>query len=634
MEMKSLSEIAVNLITHIHDRIPEADTKEGTFVRDIFIDPIAEEISALYREAKLVELAQSILTATEGDLDKLAKNYFVERKGATQSSGRLRFYLGINEPTYDVIIQRGTSVSTVNKATDGPKYYLTTETATIIAGDKSTYQKDIFTNQYYVDVEAVSQSSGFEYNAEAGTITQLTSNIDSMITSVTNPFSFTGGTNAEDDASLILRLSLVISGSNIGTKDGYKSFVLSQSDVVDAIVVGARDPLMKRDNGEGGMVDIYVRAEITEEDQFSFDVDYDYITGNNGKGEYSDIVFRRQPVLDVSEVAGTYTDPSTSQLVKKYYVNGSNFKIERGTLKYYKDSPWDTSFTDINLDNLEGEALQQTEAINILNKKLKRFLAVKDSNDNVYYDKKMADISYTTDFTLISPTSDSVLPADPDFYRGYYSDGLIYVLLSKSSPDNPYVGGRFFVQKDGKLYERTYHLPDFIVYRDNSVVANSVNAQDAIRWLPNSTKSNLPRVGENLSISYSYNGTISDLQEKIEVKRVLTADVLIKGARKIPIEIKLEVVPYSGYNSESIRKSIISKLTTYINEQRKMGDIVDRSDIVYIARGTEGVDAVNLGNVFLAVEDRAPIQQIALSENEYMYLANVYIKVLEPGTIV
>ncbi|MNJ90222.1 Baseplate J-like protein [compost metagenome] len=635
MEMKSLSEIAVNLITYIHDTIPEADTKEGTFIRDIFIDPVAEEIATLYRNAKLIELAQSILTASDSDLDKLAKNYFVERKGATQSSGKLRFYIGTDEPTYDVNIPRGTIVSTLNKTLDGSKYYITTDTAIILAGNRSTYQKDIITENWYVDIEAVSQQSGSEYNASAGTIVQISSNVDSIVSGVTNPFSFTGGTDAEDDASLILRMSLVISGSNIGTKDGYRSFVLSQSGVEDAIVIGAKDPLMTRDGGEGGMVDIYVRAEQTETDQFDFDVDYEYITESVGHTAYADIPFRRQPVISVSSITGRYSDSSSETgYIERSYINGSNFKVEKGTSKYFQDIVWDTAFTDVSLTNLTGEDLLKAEATNSLNAKLKRFLAIKDSDGTIYYDKKLTDVSYLTDFSLINPLIDSTLPADVDFYRGYYSNGTIQLILSKPNDTNAYIGGRYFVQKDGKLFERTYGSPDFLVYRDNSTVGNSVNAKDAIKWLPNSLKSNVPRAGETLSITYSYNTIITDLQEKIEAKRVLTADVLIKGAKRIPIEVKLEVVPNVGYTDEAIRKAVINQISTFINDQTPMGGEVDRSDIVYVVKSLEGINSVNTEKVLISVEDAAPIQQIGLSQQEYMELVNIYVKVLPAGTIV
>ncbi|MNY26314.1 Baseplate J-like protein [compost metagenome] len=165
-------------------------------------------------------------------------------------------------------------------------------------------------------------------------------------------------------------------------------------------------------------------------------------------------------------------------------------------------------------------------------------------------------------------------------------------------------------------------------------MGNSVNAKDAIKWLPNSLKSNVPRAGETLSITYSYNTIITDLQEKIEAKRVLTADVLIKGAKRIPIEVKLEVVPNVGYTDEAIRKAVINQISTFINDQTPMGGEVDRSDIVYVVKSLEGINSVNTEKVLISVEDAAPIQQIGLSQQEYMELVNIYVKVLPAGTIV
>ena len=112
MKLRTLNEIIKNVIDDIHDTLPDVDTKEGTFIRDVFINPTSSQVAKLYQDAKLIEYAQSILTATGEDLDKLAQNYFVKRKGATQSTGKVRFYFGSSAPKEQITIPRGTLVST------------------------------------------------------------------------------------------------------------------------------------------------------------------------------------------------------------------------------------------------------------------------------------------------------------------------------------------------------------------------------------------------------------------------------------------------------------------------------------------------------------------------------------------
>ena len=102
---KSLTEVVQNIITNIHDAIPEADTKEGTFIRDVFIDPVSDEITAMYGDMQLLKLSQSVLTAVGDDLDFLAANYFITRKNATKSSGKIRFYIkNTDKPIYFLLL--------------------------------------------------------------------------------------------------------------------------------------------------------------------------------------------------------------------------------------------------------------------------------------------------------------------------------------------------------------------------------------------------------------------------------------------------------------------------------------------------------------------------------------------------
>ena len=77
IDIKSLNEIILSIINNIRTTSPDIDIKEGTFLRDAIINPVAEEISRLYGTIKEVDMSQSILTATGAALDKLAANYFI-----------------------------------------------------------------------------------------------------------------------------------------------------------------------------------------------------------------------------------------------------------------------------------------------------------------------------------------------------------------------------------------------------------------------------------------------------------------------------------------------------------------------------------------------------------------------------
>lgn len=713
MALKSLSEIAQNLINSIHDTLPDIDTKEGTFIRDVFINPTSNEIAALYEQILSMQLSQSILTASGSDLDNLSANYFIDRKQSTRSYGSVRFYLKM-PVTQEIIIPKGTNVSTIGTTTNQEKIFETTETIVVPIGYSVV---DANRPKYcYVDIASQSTFPGDSANVGSSDIKKIQSSIDQNVVSVENLLPFTGGTDTESDVSLALRVSLAISGSNIGTKDGYTSFILKQPEVIDARIVAAGDPLMRRDNGMGGMVDIYVRAEKVQEETYNIEITRDYITDQTDVAAYSPILLPMQPVLKISDIKGTVA--GSSQV--RNYVNGSNYDVERISNKYYLDKVW--NFTDsigdnttivgsllisvdggttkiielISGDNLAtviakintafnaGVAInafgklsivsptiglsssidiksasttslikqlglplgvnngtstlaavvlgtnsidriltEEEDAARILNVSLKR---VRDTSN--YLRDVYADLNWAQ----IKPNDDAVLPADPDFLRGFDPDhGYVYQIKSKPKDSiNVKVGNRYFVRKDSLIYERTYYNPDFILLRDTTDYSYSYISKDSIKWLDNAT--NKPGEAEQLAINYSYSGVVNDLQLRIDEKRVLTADVLVMSARKVGLEIYAEIVPYQNYSPETVKASIINNITSYINNTRKLGGVISVSDIVFIIRGTSGVDDVGLDTIKLARVNEMPSKQIIALDYEYLEVSRVTINVFPIGT--
>lgn len=713
MALKSLSEITQNLINNIHDTLPDIDTKEGTFIRDVFINPTSNEIASLYEQILSTRLSQSILTASDSDLDNLAGNYFIDRKQSSRSYGSVRFY--VKSPvTQEIVIPKGTSVSTIGTTTNQEKIFETTESVIIPIGYGVI---DPNRPKYcYIDITSQSTFPGSSANVGAGDIKKIQSSVDQNIVLVENLLPFTGGTDTESDVSLALRISLAISGSNIGTKDGYTSFILKQPEIIDARIVAAGDPLMRRDDGKGGMVDIYIRAEKIQEETYDLEITRDYITDQVDKAAYSPIILPMQPVLKISNIKGVVA--GSSQV--RTYINGSNYDVERISNKYYLDTVW--SFAESSGDNttvvgnlimaLDGGAVKTIEflsgdtlstvvskintafntdiavaasgkisiisptiglsssidikststpavvkqlglpigintgtstlaavvlgsnvitriltededATRILNASLKRVRDTFNYLRNVYADLNWAQIK---------PEDDDVLPADADFLRGFDPDyGYVYQIKSKPKDNiNSKVGNRYFVRKDSLIYERVYHNPDFILLKDTTDYANSYISKDAIKWLDNAI--NKPGEAENLTISYSYSGVVNDLQLRIDDKRVLTADVLVMSARKVGLEIYAEIVPYQNYSPETVKTSVINNITSYINNTRKLGGVISVSDVVFIIRGTAGVDDVGLDTIKLARANEMPSKQIIALDYEYLEVSRVTINVFPIGT--
>ena len=618
MNYKSLNEIVHSIINNIHDKIPEADTKEGTFIRDVFINPISNEFAGLYGDLKLMKLSQSILTATSSDLDKLAANYFVERKSATRSYGKLRFYIiGTNDITNstipeEVVIPEGTIVSTVGTYTKEPIKVRTIESIKLNKTKILTLPQDVNYGGFrYIEVQAMSVDYGSINNVGSMQLVRQETNITQDILSVTNPFAFSGGADTEDDNSLLLRIRLAISGSNIGTKDGYLSYVLRHNGVIDAKVIGAEDDIMIRDDGYGGCVDIYIRGILNEEAIQNFNVDYDYIS------DYSDIVLENQPVNSIVYIEA---DDGTK------FINAADFEVTKETTvqdngetvvnpTFYKDYEWDFSIIDKFIETEKYKLPDYLTSFQI--KELKSKVDAELRLALTY----MTNINPDLNWNIMSKIREN------EMFSMWGSNNKIYRIIAI----HPWLNGMMFIKKNDKIFLRERGEPDYILIKDTGLLSNSTKAIDRIKWIEEGK--NKPTIGQTLSIKYNFDKLINDLQEGIEANRILTADVLIKRATKVDIQIELDAIAYSTYNISEIKKEIINNISIYINNIKKMGSEFDRSDIVALAKEVEGVDMVHLESVKINKIGLAPENIIKTKENEYLNLNTIIVNVKSSNNI-
>lgn len=100
-----------------------------------------------------------------------------------------------------------------------------------------------------------------------------------------------------------------------------------------------------------------------------------------------------------------------------------------------------------------------------------------------------------------------------------------------------------------------------------------------------------PKQNERIVIRYNYNQLISDTTFSIESARPINADVLVKAAKQLLVDLTLNVVIKSDFltSSATVLQNLKDKLTTAINTN-KLGDILDASDLVTVAQSVDGVD--------------------------------------------
>ena len=104
-----------------------------------------------------------------------------------------------------------------------------------------------------------------------------------------------------------------------------------------------------------------------------------------------------------------------------------------------------------------------------------------------------------------------------------------------------------------------------------------------------------PKAGERITVEYVYNSLIGELSQDLEELRPVTADILIREAEGVELDITVDVIPTSGFNlslitmQQNVQNSLINLLSV-----EQMGTTLDSSDIINACYAATGVDAVTL----------------------------------------
>lgn len=195
----------------------------------------AAQIQGLLIQAQWV-LDQSFPQTAQGEyLERLAALRGISRSIATCATGALRFGVS-NAVSGDLSIPSGTVCMT-----PGGIRFATTDNAVLPAGS------------LYVDVPAMALEPGKAGNVAAGTVTIMAA-MPAGIRACTNPQPFSGGDDAEDDASLRLRLlDSFIRLPNGANAAYYEQAAMSFPSVAAARAIG-------RPRGVGS-VDVYIATD-------------------------------------------------------------------------------------------------------------------------------------------------------------------------------------------------------------------------------------------------------------------------------------------------------------------------------------------------------------------------------------
>lgn len=380
VSIRSVNEIILSLIDFFKVAQPDLDTKPGSVARDLMIDAPASQLAILYDQLANVSNKQSLQLVVGSDLDKLAKNFGITRKGAKASSGvALMTFASINA-TFN--INKGDSIYANNN------FSFVVANGTTIDPNSSNFYRSVaskyrdqldfvgISDQYAVEVTALASSTGSVGNI--GKYSLARTNI-SGVSNVTNINGFSGGTDQESDVVYRTRVLSSFSGSSVGTALGYLNIALGVTGVSDAAVVEPGSPLMTRDGtvvtknsdgsntivseGSGGKVDVIILGSTLTEDVDSFvyidksntndptslknDVILGQISGDENKtinrkriDNIASGILPSQPINTVLDITGSLSGSNFKPKSTDSYgrVSG-NYELIKDT-GVYGGSPW------------------------------------------------------------------------------------------------------------------------------------------------------------------------------------------------------------------------------------------------------------------------------------------------------
>jgi len=639
-------QIVQDTIASLTRTTPQLAVQPGAVIRDVFVDPISNEVARLrllvdftYRVQSFDTLLQidgvepdgsstpvvrsvykqalgrvfgivnpdEIQAIVDAAFDQLASRNNVFRKAGVRARGFVTFFTR-RTPTATLFIPLGSIVAS------GSIQFTTTSDASIPINNVASFFNPA-TGFFQVDVPVEAVQPGSSGNLGAGQIRTIVSGLSGL--SVTNRSPTFGGQPRENNLQLSVRARRALAAVDSGTELGTLQVAADVAGVEDARVVSAGDAVMQRDfdtdfdKHVGGKVDVWVRGEsggrVTDSFAFTFEIaeDVQFVVIGNPL----DLVFRAldSNLSGSNPIAEMLDDPALG-LGLRNATTGSFFDLT------------DVQILDFNTIQLSNGVGQPTVTLgNIL----------------------LGDYRYVTSTRFVLPRQPVI---DVVSVTGQISGNLPQENWTFVQPDDPLLDGRSvrarsyidIVQVNGvpsgsliavsgeqhiligefnelllnlganPLTVAVFNLDRTVVFRgpenpsgisDYLIVPGTQTSALAIRRTPNSQIASGQSVlvdyqhVENFTVAYDTNFVIPTVQEAVDERKHLTADVLVKAAVPVPTDVTATVVVRQGVRVSAVDTNVRTNLTSFLRAL-SMGRSVRQSDVIAVIDNTRGVSYV------------------------------------------
>lgn len=645
-------QIIRNTIEAIFRSSPQVKVEPGSVLRDTFIDPFSSEANRLRFIVDFLHRAQSfpgllgvddpsgtgesspVSTSTykqalkqafgltsDSDVqavidrafESLASNYGIFRRAGRFARGEVTFYT-TKRPTRTLQIPLGTTVS------GGSSEFKTTASTSIPFETLARFY-DPTTGRYRVTVSVQASAVGTDGNVAAGQVRKVVSGVTGL--SVVNSGSMFGGTDQETNQELATRAMNALASVDSGTARGYLQTAADVPGVVQANVVPAGDELMMRDldpDGvhRGGKVDVWVQGEnlATVTDTFAFARDEARNIHFVIIGDPADLLFQAvDPDLSQGLPIVEMLDDATLGLGLRNATTGESFDLTGVVIASYNLIQLSTSVAQPSVtltDVVLGDYRRLTGNTFVLPRQPVREITsvtgtVSGELPTTAYrlvhpkDPLGEGLSELAgDYVEITPVDDgaggliptggSVTVTDeehvlvgvyPEYLDNIGADPLSVVVKSEDGlttylgPDDP------------------SGLPDYTILNGDETTPVAVVRTTTGDILSGATVLISYKHDENFTVAYSTNVIVGVVQDAVDARRHVTADVLVKEAVAVPVDITATIILARGAEQSTVDTAIRTNLANKFARLR-LGDPLRQSDVVAVIESTTGVSYVEV----------------------------------------
>lgn len=264
MAIRLFQEISDSIRRFIQTRLPGVAIRPMDQHSELFINPVSAELDKINLEVFDVRSKQNAANLVGTELDLYAANYGLRRLEASKAAGVVT--VGTTAlPRRNLTIPAG---SRFLGGEGGSIAYVTLQN--VILPSQSQFELNPQNSPYYIDpglgvpvyavrvpVEAV--SPGLAANLDVNSVKIRGQGVPQDFNYITNEFPIEGGFNRQTDTEFLESINRFFLSNIPGNEEAIIRGVLEAAgNVFDIKVIGIGHPLMIRDNGLGGKIDVVI----------------------------------------------------------------------------------------------------------------------------------------------------------------------------------------------------------------------------------------------------------------------------------------------------------------------------------------------------------------------------------------